>query len=234
MSLDAALSDHEIDELDAFLLSDATPDDCMDIVTLDGFLTALVIGTGLVPPSVWLPLVWGGSAEPTFKSSAQAQGVFTLMMRRFEAISGALALDPPEFEPILQMRSVAGAEVWSAEDWCWGFMAGVRLALKHWQPLLDDPDGRALLLPIVTLGSEEGWKLLEADADPDAAEQAALDELALSVVPISRYWRRHRQELGGVLRQASIRPKSQRVGRNDPSPCGSGRKYKRCCLNAAG
>jgi uncharacterized protein len=100
--------------------------------------------------------------------------------------------------------------------------------------LLDDPDGRALLLPIVTLGSEEGWKLLEADADPDAAEQAALDELALSVVAISRYWRRHRQELRGVLRQASIRSQSQRVGRNDPCPCGSGRKYKRCCLNAAG
>lgn len=83
MYLDAALSVHEINELDAFLRSDATPDDCMDVVTLDGFLTALAIGNGLVPPSVWLPVVWGGSAEPTFKSSAQAQGVFTLMMRRF-------------------------------------------------------------------------------------------------------------------------------------------------------
>ena len=23
------------------------------------------------------------------------------------------------------------------------------------------------------------------------------------------------------------------VGRNDPCPCGSGKKYKKCCLNAA-
>ncbi|MGC1341441.1 MAG: hypothetical protein WA854_03900 [Candidatus Binataceae bacterium] len=101
-------------------------------------------------------------------------------------------------------------------------MAGVRLALKHWQPLLDDPDGRALLLPIVTLGSDEGWKLLEAEADPDAAEQAALDELAPSVVAIGRYWRGHRQELSGALRQATIRPQSQRVGRNDPCPAVAG------------
>lgn len=124
------------------------------------------------------------------------------------------------------MRSVAGEEVWIIDDWCWGFTAGVRLALKAWQPLLDDPDGYALLLRIVTLGSEEGWKLLEADADPDAAEQAALNEWAPSVVAINRYWRGHRQELSGVLRQATIRPQSQRVRRNDPLPVRQRAKYK--------
>jgi yecA family protein len=51
------LSNEEIRELDAFLMSDATPDECMDVVTLDGFLSALAIGPELVPPSVWLPLV---------------------------------------------------------------------------------------------------------------------------------------------------------------------------------
>ncbi|MCX4239245.1 SEC-C metal-binding domain-containing protein [Paraliomyxa miuraensis] len=30
--------------------------------------------------------------------------------------------------------------------------------------------------------------------------------------------------VGAVSRQTA------RVGRNDPCPCGSGRKYKRCCL----
>jgi uncharacterized protein len=40
--LDTPLSNEEIDELDAFLMSDGTPDNCMSIVTLDGFLTALV------------------------------------------------------------------------------------------------------------------------------------------------------------------------------------------------
>jgi hypothetical protein len=58
--------------------------------------------------------------------------------------------------------------------------AAVRLAIEDWQPLLEDPEGHALLFPIVTLGSEGGWKLLGADADPDA-EQAVLDDLASSV-----------------------------------------------------
>ena len=43
-----------------------TPDECMDIVTLEGFLSALAIGPELVPPSVWLPLVWGGEKDPVF------------------------------------------------------------------------------------------------------------------------------------------------------------------------
>jgi hypothetical protein len=42
MILETPLSDAEIGELDAFLMSDATHDKCMDIVTLDGFLTALL------------------------------------------------------------------------------------------------------------------------------------------------------------------------------------------------
>ena len=30
-------------------------------------------------------------------------------------------------------------------------------------------------------------------------------------------------------RQPEVKPKSQQVGRNDPCPCGSGKKYKNCC-----
>ncbi|MEW6094070.1 MAG: SEC-C metal-binding domain-containing protein [Chloroflexota bacterium] len=28
----------------------------------------------------------------------------------------------------------------------------------------------------------------------------------------------------------SVRPRKKKAGRNDPCPCGSGRKYKKCCL----
>ena len=32
----------------------------------------------------------------------------------------------------------------------------------------------------------------------------------------------------------ALRRPAAKVGRNDPCPCGSGRKYKACCLNALG
>ena len=31
-----------------------------------------------------------------------------------------------------------------------------------------------------------------------------------------------------------IRNREQKVGRNDPCPCGSGKKYKNCCMRGAG
>lgn len=36
---------------------------------------------------------------------------------------------------------------------------------------------------------------------------------------------------GRVQQERRVAPK---IGRNDPCPCGSGRKYKQCCLNALG
>jgi uncharacterized protein len=225
--LNEPLSDREITELDEFLTSDATPEECMDIVALDGFLTALLIGPGLVPPSVWLETIWGKS-EPRFDSSAQAQRLISLIMRRFNAIGGIFE-EPPEFAPILYEREIEGKVYRIAEDWCWGFLTGLRLAAEAWQPLLEDQDHRQLLLPIITLGSEEGWKLLEADTDPEAAEEAALADLESSVVAISRYWR---GQWKAAVQEAAIRPRSLRVRRNEPCPCGSGRKYKRCCANA--
>lgn len=231
IALNEPLSDQEIAELDEFLMSDATPEESMDIVTLDGFLTSLVIGPEVVPPSAWLKTIWGGEGEPRFASSEQAQRVISLIMRRFNTLS-FLFEEPPEFAPILWEREVEGTTYRIADDWCWGFMAGVSLAAQAWQLLLVDPENRAMLRPILTLGTEEGWRLLEADSDPDGAEQAAFDALESSVIAISHYWRKQWREQSAALRAAAIRPRALRVGRNDPCPCGSGRKYKRCCANA--
>lgn len=37
-----------------------------------------------------------------------------------------------------------------------------------------------------------------------------------------------------AVKKEPIRNRAQRVGRNDPCPCGSGKKYKNCCMGKAG
>jgi preprotein translocase subunit SecA len=37
----------------------------------------------------------------------------------------------------------------------------------------------------------------------------------------------------GPIKKEPIRNRNQRVGRNDPCPCGSGKKYKNCCMRKA-
>ena len=50
----------DLDALDEYLMSDHAPDDSMGLSDLDGFLTGVVVGPELIPPSEWLPAIWGG------------------------------------------------------------------------------------------------------------------------------------------------------------------------------
>jgi uncharacterized protein len=50
------------------------------------------------------------------------------------------------------------------------------------------------------------------------------------VAELSALWRRQSLERQIPLAQAKGARVSPKTGRNDPCPCGSGRKYKRCCL----
>jgi uncharacterized protein len=222
---DSPLSNEEIHELDAFLMSDATPDECMDIVTLDGFLTALAIGPELVPPSVWLPLVWGGDKKLVFESSAQAERIIGILIHRFDDICRMFGENAASFEPLLYTKEVDGETEWIGEDWCIGFMEAVYLSFEEWQPLCDDKPACLLLAPILTLGTEVGWEELDASADAEAESKAALEALGPSVEVIATYWRTKVMGSKG----ANLRARKLRPGRNDPCPCGSGRKFKKCC-----
>ena len=104
-------------------------------------------------------------------------------------------------------------------------MEAVDLSFDDWQPLFDDKPGCALLAPILTLGTEVGWEELDVSADPEAECEAALETLGLSVVAIADYWRMK----SVASKEAHLRARALRPGRNDPCPCGSGRKFKKCC-----
>jgi uncharacterized protein len=114
----------------------------MDLVTLDGFLTALVIGPRLVAPSVWLPVVWGGTNEPVFESKDQAERIISLLLRRMNMISSMFGENSSGFEPLLYEREVKGSRFWLADDWCFGFIRAMELGHEAWDPLFDDKTNR--------------------------------------------------------------------------------------------
>jgi hypothetical protein len=83
--LNQPLGDEEIEWLESFLLDRFDEEaDYLDvdegvfsISELDGLLTAVVSGPVLVPPSQWLPAVWG-DVEPQWQSEQQLQQVMSL------------------------------------------------------------------------------------------------------------------------------------------------------------
>src|SRR3982751_3357615 len=90
---DLSVSDAHLDLLDAYLLSDQSPPECMLLSDLDGFLTGIAIGPELVLPSEWLPEV-GGGGEPVFDDAEQARTVLGAIMGRYDEILRVLAADP--------------------------------------------------------------------------------------------------------------------------------------------
>lgn len=206
-----------LEELEGFLSSDRTPDSCMLLSDLDGFLTAVAIGPELIMPSEWLPVIWG-EGEPEFESMEEAQRIIHAIMGRYNEILDVLRHEPEAFEPIF-WETAAGEVL--AGDWAMGFMDGVKLRRGAWEPLIQSEEDGGLIAPIVALlHDEDGNPLLEGEGDELAdLQRVAADLIASSVVAIDRFWRSGRR----------ARRTEPKVGRNEPCPCGSGRKYKRCC-----
>ena len=213
----------DLEALDQFLMSDSSPEDCMQLSDLDGFLTGIAIGPELVMPSEWLPAIWGGD-EPVFESIEQAQTVIGTIMGRYNEILRALSTDPEAYAPLF-WEDPSGEVI--AADWAEGFVDAIRLRPEAWRPLLEDREALVMLMPILALcGDAEGGSPLELDLEEDADLLAEAPELIPACVAgIDGFWKERR----GRPKAGSGQAKSAKVGRNDPCPCGSGRKYKRCC-----
>jgi yecA family protein len=127
---DLSVSDADLDLLDAYLLSDQSPPECMLLSDLDGFLTGIAIGPELVMPSEWLPHVWGGE-EPMFDDHVQASAILGTIMGRYNAI--VREVEAGAFGPLF-WKNADGTVI--AADWAEGFLHAVALRADAWEPLM--------------------------------------------------------------------------------------------------
>jgi yecA family protein len=219
------LTEQELDRLDAFLLDRIDDDEdaedkdegIFDISTLDGFMTAIVSGPRTLPPSQWLPAVWG-DFEPIWESKEEFEEIFSLMVRHMNVIAATLIEAPEEFEPMFLAREVKDKVYLVVDEWCEGYLRGVRLNLDDW---ISAKEIGGLLDALILFASEEGWQKL------DRMTEDEVERLQRLIAPAARdmhaYWNERR---GDGL---TVRRNAPKVGRNDPCPCRSGKKFKKCC-----
>lgn len=224
----APLSDEELDELDGFLL-DLDTEEGMTLDMLDGFLHALAIGPETVMPSQWLPKVWGqdgGALLPPVQDMEEANHLLGLVMRHFNSIVLGFEQHPPAVSPLWTTTRYDTGEFEDAEMWAYGFAEAVQLNPAAWQALFKHPDGQRWYRPIHLLGAEE--PSLEEDSLTRTPEQreALTAQIESSLLQIHAFWLPLRQALA---ERQTARAMSTKVGRNEPCPCGSGKKFKKCC-----
>jgi uncharacterized protein len=169
----------DLNVLDEFLSSDASPNGCMRLSTLDGFLTGIASLPTPIPSSKWLPVIWGGSS-PEFSDADQEATILRTIMDRYIEIGRC---NPKGFEPIFWMGSQGKAV---ADDWTHGLLAAMQFRADVWQSRLKDPEWHRLLITILALS-----KIPEpdnADQPVDVAIKKAIDTVPATVTGIREYW----------------------------------------------
>ena len=226
------LSDEEIDELDHFLLYEVDCDDCMTLDTLDGYLHAIAIGPQTLMPREWMPGIWGkgDSMMPPVQSIEKLNQILGLIMRMFNSIITGLEESPPEIYPYWCAQEYRGREYDDAQGWAYGFTQGVHLCQAAWAPLLETPQGQAWYRPIGILGEDD----FSPEKDALTRTLAMRSKLALqipqAVVAMHQHWLPYRR---AVYEREVAKVMQTKVGRNESCPCGSGKKFKKCCGAAA-
>lgn len=222
------LSDEELDELDQFLLDEVDTEEGMTLDTLDGFLHAIAIGPEFIHPHQWLPKVCGTAdgETPAMPSVEVFNRVLQLLMRHYNGIVSGYAAQPPEVCPVWGVRTTDSGEFDDAEMWAYGFSEGVRLNPAAWQALLHDPEGQRWYRPIGLLGEDAFSTDQDALTETPAQRAALAAEIESSLLHIHAFWLPVRQAINERQRAQRM---STKVGRNERCPCGSGKKFKRCC-----
>ncbi|MDQ0470805.1 UPF0149 family protein [Labrys wisconsinensis] len=202
----------------------------MLISELDGFVAGLLVSPNAVPPAEWLPLVWGADGEngegdePAFERTRQAEKVVRLVMQHHDAVAAALAKGGLSYEPIFDIDPRNDDVLW--EPWVVGFMKGYAVHPPEREDWLSgDEEAESALSALVALAAIDSGESLVDEEKAEELTQSAPDIIPLCVEAL------HAWKAKQPAAQAASMPVPHfgKVGRNDPCPCGSGRKYKKCC-----
>jgi uncharacterized protein len=225
--LTTPLREDELDQLCEFLDSLESPR-AMNIERLDGFLCALVAGPETVMLSEYWPKVVGADASdaPTFDTIDQARDVMNLLTRHWNTIASTLRAGEV-YLPILLLDE---ANISRGNNWAKGFVDGVEMRPASWRKFIDDEEHGAAIVPMFALAHEN-------DPDPERRFDSPTPEkreellhlMTAYLVKIYQYFANDRsmKPLPGAQPFSRSTPK---IGRNDPCSCGSGKKFKHCCL----
>ena len=225
-------SDPRLDALDDLLLN--LPDDeGMLLSEFDGFCAGLIVCPEMIKPSEWLPAVWGPSGAPDFGTDMDLQHALDLIMGHYNDVVRSLM--PPEIDygPVFDQDMRSGEILW--ETWVSGFEHAMRLRADAWERIVESPDedaSAAVAMMLALSNIARGESDLPANSVKELTEQAP--DLIPDLVIVLNRWTKGQSRPKAfpslVAANAPTAPfRGTKAGRNDPCPCGSGRKHKRCC-----
>lgn len=229
----------DISYLSQFLASDSCEEDALNIHQLGGFLWSVVASPIALDPDDWLPVVFGdvtedGLEKSPFQTQEEAERVLLTIRRLYQQADQYLQANK---SPLTTEYALSGDETVAQplSDWCQGLLMGYGWLEDIWQEAFDADEGEGGTLKakiesalgcIATFADVPAALAEAADAEKMRANLPVLhqDVLPVALLEYAQAGRKLHDEEQAI---AAIYAKT---GRNDPCPCGSGRKFKQCCL----
>lgn len=235
------LTDAEFAELDDLLLQTPEPLTPCDVVMLDGYLCGVLVQPVMLQPDAWLPHIFDfeGQPLPDDVDASWLDRTKSLILRRHAALNRAMVEDG-WFDPLVlefdeDHPSEAGepdpmvAALHPVSQSLMPWVAGFQHATICFPDLLEMPDDAVLSalarifrhLPAETDEEKEVVATLDRE-QPLTTLEDGIEDMVVAVADLQDLTREQRYKVDTIKRE------SPKVGRNDPCPCGSGKKYKHC------
>jgi uncharacterized protein len=221
-----------------FLTAPWRPKGTMTYPQLAGFLFSMANAPELIPPSEWMPIVFNDQ-DAQYETRDEAERVLQAMMSLYndcsrQGMEGSVSL-PSGCEIRTKPLDNLDADA-PLSQWARGFLTGHTYLEEIWNKFTPDELDEELGASLMVLTFFASPTLAEAYLK-EGKGKTSLERLAETVVTLfpdalleyahmGRSIFQARREAGDLGQEASDRPK---VGRNEPCPCGSGKKYKKCC-----
>ncbi len=230
------LNEDELARLDD-LLAQAHPEHSMMLEEYDGFCAALACSPTPVSADESLPVVLG--AEPGVALGAMAEAdrgeLLSLLGQHRRAVAKRL-YEGESWNAVIGTDQDGRA---LGDAWAIGFLRAMELHPDDWTLLEEDEVCEEAFDLILRFASEAAG---DATGTPDGRSVETFDEepfepiaddereelIDLMLDGVAEIFSRLAPARERALKPATIRREGPQAGRNDPCPCGSGRKYKHC------
>lgn len=232
------LDDQQIERLSSLLEQRAVPFKGLNLEALDGFLSALVVAPVAAPPGQWQPQVWGGQA-PRWNDEDEALQVQNLLMGHWNMCAARARFEgddlPDHLAPLMWLpedpeqakEALDESELDVGRDWAMGFFTAVMLHEAQWDAWLDEHAWIEEIFDLLDqLASGERIDPENPDAPPARVSYRERLDICMELPAMLADLNHHRVDT--LTPRVPIR-RDAGPGRNDDCPCGSGKKYKKCC-----
>lgn len=192
--------------------------DLLPPLDMDGYLTGTLV-TPELEVSDWIADLWTG-IPPVIDEARMKQALAAVLTRR-KAIEANLQKGWPAYQPSFCERGKK-ADHDRVRKWMKGFYRAMKLHADYWSDLADDE--RTATFVALLVGFIETDEPIEERDDAGAIRDEHAELLPRALVGMRKL---ALMRDGNATALRSLQ--ASKVGRNDPCPCGSGKKYKRCC-----